>query len=218
MLTTVTTPFVKIAATASLSTEVIQDYGNFAGWLARELNRAIVDARTNQVVNGNGSGANMLGLVNVSGILTRSIGSDTPVDCIRKAINDIRVGSSFAKADLILMHPTTHADLTLQKSTTGQYLLDPENPARLGDFNSIFGCRIVTNAYVTAGQAIVCDSQWIYAWTRQALMIEINSYGTDSSGTNLWANNAVNFRAEERVALGVARPSSLCLVSGLPAT
>jgi hypothetical protein len=218
VLTTVTTPFVKIAATASLSTEVIQDYGNFVGWLPRELNRAIVDARTNQVVNGNGSGANMLGLVNVSGILTRSIGSDTPVDCIRKAINDIRVGSSFAKADLILMHPTTHADLTLQKSTTGQYLLDPENPARLGDFNSIFGCKIVTNAYITAGQAIVCDSQWIYAWTRQALMIEINSYGTDSSGTNLWANNAVNFRAEERVALGVARPSSLCLVSGLPAT
>jgi len=126
---------VKIAATASLSTEVIQDYGNFAGWLPRELNRAIVDARTNQVVNGNGSGANMLGLVNVSGILTRSIGSDTPVDCIRKAINDIRVGSSFAKADLILMHPTTHADLTLQKSTTGQYLLDPENPARLASLD-----------------------------------------------------------------------------------
>ena len=218
LLTTVSQAFVKVAATASLSTEVIQDYGNFVGWLPRELNRAVVDARTNQVVNGNGSGANMLGLLNVSGTLTRSIGSDTPVDCIRKAINDIRIGSSFAKADLILMHPTTHADLTLQKSTTGQYLLDPENPARLGDFNSIFGCNIVTNTYVAAGTAIVVDSQWVYAWTRQALTIEINSYGTDSSGTNLWANNAVNFRAEERVAIGVARPTSVNIVSGLPAS
>jgi hypothetical protein len=217
LLTTVTTPFVKIAATASLSTEVIQDYGDgaFVGWLPREMNRAIVDARTNQVINGAG-GTGMLGLLNTSGTLTRAIGSDTPVDCVRKGINDIRIGSSFARADLILMHPTTHADLTLQKSTTGQYLLDPENPARLGDFNSIFGCKIVTNTYIPAGSAIVCDSQWIYAWTRQSLIIEINSYGTDSSGTNLWTNNAVSFRAEERVAMGVARPTAVNIVTGLP--
>jgi HK97 family phage major capsid protein len=159
----------------------------------------------------------MLGILNTSGVLTRTIGSDTPIDALRKAINDIRVSSSFAKADLILTHPTTWADLTLQKSTTGQYLLNPGDPAALGDLNSVFGCKVITNTYVPAGTAIVADSSWIYAWTRQSLQIDINQYGSDSS-TNYWTQNAVSFRCEERVAIGVARPTAVNLVTGLPSS
>jgi HK97 family phage major capsid protein len=76
-LTTVTTPFVKIAAIASASTEVLQDERAFMQWIPMELQRAIIDAETNEVVNGNGTGPNMLGLLNTSGVLTRALGSDT---------------------------------------------------------------------------------------------------------------------------------------------
>ena len=216
ILTTVTTPYVKIAALASVSMEALQDFSAFMQWVPHELFNALVDAETNQVLNGTGS-PQMLGILNSSGTLTRAIGSDTPIDCIRKSINDIRVGSSFTKADLVLTHPTTWADLTLQKSTTGQYLLDPDNPNRLGDLTSIFGCKVVTNTYCPAGTAVVCDSQWIYAWTRHSLTLDINQYGSDSS-TNYWTQNAVSYRAEERVALGIARPTAVNIVTGLPSS
>jgi hypothetical protein len=216
-LTSVSTSYIKIAALASISMEALDDFSAFMSWVPSELMNAIIDAETNQVVNGSGSGANMLGLLNTSGTLTRAIGSDTPIDCVRKAINDIRIGSSFAQASLALMHPTTWADLTLQKATTGQYLLDPENPARLGDLHNIFGCRVVTNTYIAPGTAVVCDPNWIYAWTRRGLTIDLNSHGSDAN-TNYWTQNATSFRCEERIALGVARPTAVNIVTGLPSS
>lgn len=213
-LTTVTTPYVKIGATASASMEALNDFGTFMTWIPGELQRAIIDARTNEVLNGSGSSPHMLGILNTSGTLTRSVGSDTPLDAIRKAANDIRVGSSFAEASLVLTHPTTWQDLTLVKSTTGNYVLDPDNPNRLGDLHSIFGMRVVTNTYCPAGTAIVCDPNWIYAWTRMGLTIDMNSLGSDAS-TNYWTQNATSFRAEGRWAIGVARPTAVNIVTGL---
>jgi hypothetical protein len=41
---------------------------------------------------------------------------------------------------------------------------------------------------------------------------------SDSAGTNLWTQNAISFRCEERVALGVARPTAVNIVTGLPSS
>jgi len=57
--------------------------------------------------HGNGTAPNMLGLLNDTGTQTRAIGTDTALDCLKKSFNDLRVGSSFATADLVAMHPTT---------------------------------------------------------------------------------------------------------------
>ena len=216
-LTTVTTAFTKIAALASISMEALDDFSAFMSFVPAELMRAIVDAETNQVLNGTGSSPQMLGLLNTSGTLTRAIGSDTPIDCLRKAINDLRVGSSFVKANLVLTHPTTWSDLTLQKSTTGQYLLNPGDPNALGDLDNVFGCRVITNTSCPAGTAVVLDTQWVYAWTRRGLTIDVNAHGSDAN-TNYWTQNAVSFRCEERIALGVARPTAVNIVTGLPSS
>jgi Phage capsid family len=218
VLTTVTQKYQKIAATASVSWEALSDFEAFMAFVPRELQRAVVDAETNQVISGNGTSPNLLGILNVSGVLTRAIGSDTAIDCIRKGIDDIRIGSAFAKADLILTHPTTWQDITLTKGTNGQYLLNPNDPAALSNMQTIFGCKVIVNSYVPAGTAIVCDSNWIYAWTRHGLTIDMNSHGVDASGTNLWTQNAISFRCEERIAIGVARPTAVNIVTGLPST
>jgi HK97 family phage major capsid protein len=198
--------------------EALDDFGTFMSFVPAELMRAIIDAETDMVLNGTGSSPQMLGLLNTSGTLTRAIGSDTPIDCIRKAMNDLRVGTSFVKPNLILTHPTTWADLTLQKSTTGQYLLNPNDANALGDLNSVFGCKVITNTYCPAGTAIVADSEWIYAWTRRGLTVDVNAHGVDADGTNMWTQNAVSFRCEERIALGVARPTAVNIVTGLPSS
>jgi HK97 family phage major capsid protein len=156
----------------------------------------------------------LLGLLNTTGTLTRLIGSDTPIDCLRKAFNDLRVGSAFATADLVAMHPTTWADLQLQKSTTGLYLLNPTDPNAIGDLDNIFGVKVITNTYIPAGTAIVTDtSKSVLAWTRHGLSLDINSWGGSE-----FTENYVTFRAEERIAIGVMRPTAISIVTGPPSS
>jgi HK97 family phage major capsid protein len=217
-LTTVTQTFTKIAGLITVSNELIWDFSQMMAFMPNEIARAVIDARNNQVLNGNGSGANMLGILNTSGLLSRSVGNDSPLDAVRKGINDLRVGSSFARADLLITHPLTAADLQLQKSTIGTYVLDPSDPARSSDLENVFGCKLITTAYCSPGTMIIADSQWIYAWTRQGLTIETNNVGTDASGTNLWTQNAVSLRAEGRYAIGVARNTAVNILTGLPAS
>lgn len=213
-LSTKTQSFTKIAALASFSTEALQDFSHFQTFVPAEMFRALTDATTNEVVNGSGSSPHMLGLLNTPGVLTRSIGSDTPVDALRKAFNDLRVGSAFAKANLVAMHPTTWADIQLQKATNGLYLLNPNDPNAIGDLDNIFGVRVITNSYIAAGSAIVLDtSKAVLAWTRMSPTLEINQYGT-----NEFNENYVTFRVECRRAIGVQYPTAIGVVTGLPSS
>lgn len=209
-LTTVTTSFTKIAALQTFSEEALRDFQTFQTWVPAEMQHAIIDAETNWILNTE--------LPAVSGILTRVIGSDTAVDCVRKGINDLRIGSAFAKANLIVMHPTTWADLQLQKATTGVYLLNPNDPNALGDLNNIFGVNVITNSYATPGDAWIFDTdKSVLAWTRWGLRVEMNGYGGDGT-TDFWSQNAIGFRAEERIAIGCRYPAGICHVTGLPST
>jgi HK97 family phage major capsid protein len=211
-LTTKTTSFTKIAALASISMEALQDFQHFMQFIPAEMYAAVIDAETDQIINGDGSAPHMLGLLNQSGTLTRAVGSDTPIDALRKAFNDIRVGSSFGKANLVAMNPTTWAALQLEKATNGLYLLNPTDPNAIGDLDNIFGVRVIVNTKIPAGDAIVLDTtQAVLAWTRLGLSLEINGYGT-----NEFSQNYVTYRAEERIAIGVQRPTAINLVTGLP--
>lgn len=112
------------------------------------------------------------------------------------------------------MHPTTWADLQLQKSTTGLYLLDPTDPNAIGDLDNIFGVKVITNTYIPAGTAIVTDtSKSALAWTRHGLSLGINSWGGSE-----FTENYVTFRAEERIAIGVVRPTAISIVTGPPSS
>lgn len=213
-LTEQSTKFTKIAALASFSTESIQDFSYFMQFVPAEMFRAARDARTNEVLNGSGSSPHMLGLLNTENTLTRAIGSDTPVDCLRKSFNDLRIGSAFAHADLVVLHPTTWAEIQLQKADNGLYLLNPIDPNSIGSLNDIFGVKVVTNTYCPAGTALVMDtSKAVLAWTRQSWSMEINQYGT-----NEFNENYVTFRTEGRFATGVFYPTAINLVTGLPSS
>ena len=137
VLTTHTMPFTKIAALQQFSMESLADFRYFMEFVPGEMFRASRDARTDQVLNGNGTAPNMLGLINTPGVLTRELGSDTPIDCLRKSFNDLRVGSAFATASLVIMNPSDWADVQLEKSSGGLYLLNPTDPNSIGTLTDI---------------------------------------------------------------------------------
>ncbi len=120
-LTTVTTPFVKIAALASVSMEALQDFAAFTTWVPHEIQRALIEAETNWVINGSGTG-----LLNVSGVLTRSMGTDTPIDALRKAINDVRIRHQLRESG-----PDPHPSNDLGRSAIAE-IHDRSIPAKSG--------------------------------------------------------------------------------------
>jgi HK97 family phage major capsid protein len=175
--------------------------------------RAVIDAETNEIVNGNGTAPHQLGLLNVSGTLSRVFPTSgsavlTPLDCLELAINDLRIGPAYCKADLMAMHPGTFSFLRRQKDQFGHYLLEPDPTAERA--SSIWGIDVIQNTWIPEGTVILADHTAILAWTRHGLTLEQNYWG-DSQ----WTQNFVSFRAEERVAIGVLRPAAVCVVTSL---
>lgn len=201
VLTPKTATVTKIAALASASLEALTDFETFVQFIPTELTRAVVDAETAFVA------AQILG---TSGVLTRAKGaSEAPLDTIAGAVNDLRVGAAFTEPNLVVTHPTTWNYLRTQKDTQGRYLLgtDPGDAQR----KQIWGIDVVTNAKITAGTALVLDTKCLQGWTRMSMTIDSdNGY----SATN-FATNAVTYRAEERIAVGVLRPAGVNVVTGL---
>jgi HK97 family phage major capsid protein len=143
----------KIAALASVSMEALMDYQSFADWIPLELTRALINAETAQIVSGDGTGANMLGILNTSGLSTRAQGSDTPIDAIQKAFNDLRTGAAFGTADLVALHPTTWNAIRRQKTTFNSYILSPDPSS--GQVESLFGVTVIVNTFIPAGTASI---------------------------------------------------------------
>ena len=155
-LTEQTVKPVKIAALASVSMEALQDYESFQNWIPLELTRALINAETAEVVSGSGTAPHMTGILNTSGLLTRAMGSDTPIDALQLAFNDLRVGPAFATADLVALHPTTWSAIRRAKTTFNSYILSPDPST--GQVESIFGVTVVVNTMIPAGTAIVFDT------------------------------------------------------------
>jgi Phage capsid family len=182
-LTTVTTSFTKIAALQTFSEEAISDFSTFMTFVPAALMSAVIDAETNWIVNTE--------LAGVSGVLTRSVGADSPLTAVRKAFNDIRTGAAFGKADLVLMHPSTLTNLQTQTTTGGLYVLAPNDPSSIADVDELWGAKVITNTYVPAGTAYVFDTaKSCLAWTRWGLRIDMNATGSDGT-TNFWEQNVI---------------------------
>jgi HK97 family phage major capsid protein len=219
-LSTATAVPIKLAALASCSLEALQDFSYFASWVPRELQRALINAETDQLVMGTGaSGAlpGMTGFVATSGVLTRAYSStpdDNRVDTLLKSFADLRIGSAFAVADLVAMHPSTWRWIRQTKTTTGAYVLGMMDPNEIGQLDNLWGVRVITNTFVPIGTAVVLDTNLAAKYfVRQALTMDTNIWGDTE-----WTTNSISFRCEMRSTLAVLRPAAVCIVTNLGPT
>jgi HK97 family phage major capsid protein len=206
---------VKIAALASFSMEALHDFGTFLTFVPAEMQRAVIDAESDQIINGNGTAPNMTGILATSNVLTRAYPTspatnETGLDTLELAVNDIRVGPAFAKVDLFVMSPGTYSALRRLKDILGRFLL--EDDIKQAGAATIWGVPVVQTTKIANGTVIVADSSALMGWTRMGLTVETNGYGDTE-----WTTNAVSFRCEERIALGVLRPKAVNIVTGIPA-
>ncbi len=209
LVDSVTIRAAKIAAHVAVNDEDMADYHDFESYVGVELMRAIIDTENGQLLNGAGVGTDLSGMLNTTGALTRALGTDTPLDAVEQSINDLRVGSAFAVADLLVMHPTTRSKLRRQKDGYGRYLINPD--PTVDEADSLFGIPLVVTTTCPIGTVLVADAgKAAMVYVRQGLSIETTQYNTDD-----FTHNLTRFRCEERLALATPRPAAMCIVTGL---
>lgn len=218
--TTVTDTLKKLAGFIKLSDEMVEDLD----FLVSEINiRLLYElARTEEVqlLNGDGTGSNLRGLLNRSGIQTEVRGStaagDNMQDTIFRGMTKVQTGSGL-DADGLIINPLDYQSLRLSRDANGQYFgggffsgqygngVVMENPP-------VWGLRTVVTPAIAQGTALVgAFGQAATVYRKGGVRVEsTNSHASD------FTSNLITVRAEERLALAVRRPSGLVKLTVTP--
>lgn len=219
--TVVTDALKKIAGFIKFTDEMLEDLDFVVSEINQRLLYDLAMVEESQILNGSGSGSNLRGLLNRSGIQTIARGNvasgETMPDVLFRAATSVETGSGFP-ADGIVINPADYQTLRLTKDANNQYFGGGFFTGQYGsggilDKPPVWGLRTVVTPAVSAGTALVANfSQAATLYRKGGVRVEsTNSHSDD------FTNNLVTTRAEERVALAVRRPLAFAKVTLTPA-
>ena len=205
----VTDALKKIAGFIKLTDEFLED----AAFLKSEIDNRLVYrlgySQEQQLLNGNGSGQNILGILNRSGLQTEtSSGPTDNEDALFRAITAVEVNSGLA-ADGIVIHPTDYQRIRLRKDGNQQYYGGGPFAGQYGVGGvpmqpPLWGQRTVVTPAIAAGTALVGSFRMAataYSKAGRGVRVEAaTQHATD------FTDNLVTIRAEVRRALAVRVP------------
>lgn len=206
----------KIATFLPVTDETLEDFDQIQSYIDARLTLFVKQAEETQLLSGDGTGANLVGLLNRSGLATSivkgtapSIAGDNDMDAILRQITAIRT-TSWLEPDAIVVNPQVWQTIQLSKATgTGNYFaggpfLDTVN-------QTLWGKKVVVTAAAATGTAIVgAFAQGGQIFRKGGLTVEASNSHNDFFQKNLTA-----IRAEERLSLAIYRPSAFGTVSNL---
>jgi HK97 family phage major capsid protein len=165
----------------------------------------------NQVMAGNGSGDNLLGIINTPNILSQAKGEDSVADAVHKAMTQIRLG--YVEPTGVALYPTDWEKVRLSrdegggKAGTGAYLYGA--PAQAG-IEQLWGKPVAVTAATGAGTAVVGAWYWATLWLREGIQVLASD-----SHADFFIKNLIAILAEMRAGFGVQLPPAFCKVTGL---
>lgn len=214
--TPVTDALKKIAGFIKESDEIIEDLPFLVSAINGRLLYQLDLFTENQILNGNGTGNNLRGLLQRSGIQTLGAAADAAADDADKlfeAITKVSTGSGLP-ADGIVINPADYMRFRLQKDGNGQYMGGGLFSGQYGngpvaEEPPLWAKRTVVTPAIAAGTVLVGAfraSSTVY--TKGGTRVEAtNSHDDD------FTNNRVTIRAERRKALAVRKPAALVKVT-----
>jgi HK97 family phage major capsid protein len=185
------------------------DFESFVSWLQSEMVAGVLDGLEHQIVSGDGTGENMLGLLNTPGTTQVSFNTDA-VTTLRGALTALQVKGETPTG--WVLHPADAEAVDLLRwGASGGFLSEGyETGVTPGDYpssNNIFGTglkRVVTPS-VPVGTGILGDFTKLRVYVRQDAHLDI-----DASG-DLFTKNQFIARGEGRYGIGVLRPSAFAI-------
>jgi HK97 family phage major capsid protein len=205
----VTDSLKKIATWLPVSDEMLDDVPQIRSYIDQRLRFFVEQQEEAQLLNGDGTGTNLTGLRNRTGLATDvARGTDSNADAIFKQMMAIMT-TAFVMPDAVVVHPTNWQAIALSKDSNGAYLGN-------GPFNSplvprLWGLPVVVTTAITANVALV----GAYKMGAQVFRKGGISVDVSNSHSDYFIKNLTAIRAEERVALAVYRPGAFGEVTGL---
>ena len=202
----------KIANTAKITDEMLQDADQFQAYLQNRMIFGIQRAEETQLLNGNGTPPNLQGILNRSGLastVTTSAGltATKAMEGIFNQITNLRA-VSFVEPDGIVIHPTDWQTIRLGKDSQGQYygggpFGGAYGTGAMANVEQLWGYPLVITTAIAQGTVLVGGfRQCAQVFRRQGVTLEMTNSNVDD-----FVNNLITVRAEERLALAVYRPA-----------
>jgi HK97 family phage major capsid protein len=209
-----TDPVSKIAHWLPVTEEMLEDVSAIQSYIDARLILGVQLAEEDQLLNGNGTAPNLLGVMNRVGLAAPVVrnGAATPpetnADAILRQISAIAT-SAFVYPDGVVMNPANWFTIATSKTTTGEYL--GGGPFVSLPTASIWGTPVAVTPSIVANTALVgAFGTMSQVFRRGGLRVEASN-----SHQDFFIKNLVAIRAEERLALAVYRPGAFGKVTGL---
>lgn len=202
--TRATAPVRTIAHLAKLTRQALDDAPRLQAEVDAEMRYGLALAEDSQILLGDGTGENLLGLYPQataysapSGI---SIAAPNKMDKLRLAMLQASLG--LYPADAIVLHETDWTDIELTKDGNGRYIF--ANPTGVAG-PVLWGKRVLSTVSMAQGTFLVGAFRVAATlYDRLAPEVLISSENSDDFEKNL-----LTMRCEERLGLAVKRPAAL---------
>jgi HK97 family phage major capsid protein len=204
----------KIAHWLPVTEELLEDVAAIASYIDARLRLGVQLAEEDQLLNGNGTAPNLLGILNRSGLapaVARNAGATPPetnADAILRQISAIAT-TAFVYPDGIVMNPANLFTILTSKDSSGAYY--GGGPFSALPTATIWGTPVAPTPSIVAGTALVG------AFGTQSQVFRKGGIRVEASNSHqdFFIKNLVAIRAEERLALAVYRPGAFGKVTGL---
>lgn len=208
-------PVRKIPVILPVTEEILQDEALVRGHINNRLPQFIAMREDSQLINGDGTGQNLQGILGLSGIdatTTYSKSGDTTGALALESVfhGIMRVAESFLQADSALMALGTWERIRLAKDGQGRYLIAPATDSATP---RVWGLRIVTNQNMPAEAAankpilVGAFATASQIWRRQAITLSVSDSHTDN-----FARGILVIKATSRLAVTHYRPAGYAVV------
>jgi hypothetical protein len=195
-----------IAHWLKIARQALDDVPGFGVELNNRLIYGVTRRIEQAVLNGDGTGSNILGILNTTGLQTVAFATGTPLtDLILNGVSLI-LGVE-AEPDAVVCNPADYTAMLAAKTAgSGQRLDSLGAFATPGD--SMWGLELITSTVIPAGQVLVGDfGHSAILYVREGVVLRTSDADQDS-----FLRNQLTMLAEARVGLGVWYPQAFCLV------
>lgn len=195
-------PITTVAHWIKVSNQLLADAPAIVAYIDSRARDGLAQRIDAQLLNGNGTSPNLSGLTDSGNFTAYTATSD---DLLVDAINRAKYAlwATGNMPDTVIVNPADWGAMerTREGSGSGMYLYGM--PGEMASVNP-FGLRVVISNNMASGKFLVGairNSTALYV--RQGATVELGYVNAD------FTNNLVTIRVEERLGLGVERPSAL---------
>jgi len=184
------------------SVQILADAPGLRSIIDQRLRYGLGFVEETQLLNGSGTGQNILGLVTAATAYAApgSLTATTAIDIIRLMI--LQAALAEYPPNGIVMNPIDMASIEMAKDTTGRYIIgNPQGTIQ----KTLWGLPVVETQAMGVDKALVgAFNLAAQIFDRQDATVDVSTEDQDN-----FIKNKVTIRAEERLALAIYRPQAI---------